>query len=87
MLNEREISTKCVPVAFADGSTMIVCGSRRKIKLCSYCAHEREFVCDFPIRNGRTCDKPLCSAHSYHQGPNQDYCPDHAARVHQTALL
>lgn len=34
-------------------------------------------LCDFPLGNGKTCDKPICNFHATSGGKNIDYCPDH----------
>jgi hypothetical protein len=34
-------------------------------------------LCDYPVGNGKTCDKPMCAKHSTSGGKDIDYCPDH----------
>jgi hypothetical protein len=42
------------------------------------CLYEAEYLCDFPIGGGKTCDLPLCSDHRANIGPERDLCPIHA---------
>lgn len=49
------------------------------------CAHESEFLCDYPIGKGKTCDIPLCKDHSVKVGSNFHLCPVHAAMFHREA--
>lgn len=63
--------------------TAIVCGRRRRRKLCNYCQSEHEFLCDFPVgkyKNGKKkdCDVPLCAKHTQKGiSPNVDFCRKH----------
>jgi hypothetical protein len=55
-----------------------ICGDG--IRACAFCGKEAEFLCDFPIGDGRTCDLPLCKEHKTHRadvGLDVDYCPHH----------
>lgn len=42
--------------------------------LCGLCA---DFLCDFPIGEGVTCDRPMCSKCRCNVGEELDYCPPH----------
>lgn len=42
----------------------------------TYCHGMSGYLCDGPIQDGRTCDKPLCSVHATEVGKNKHYCPD-----------
>ena len=44
------------------GGTMFLCG---------------DFLCDFPVGEGKTCDMPLCEGHATEVAPNVHYCPGH----------
>ena len=39
---------------------------------CGACASVGDFLCDFPVGDGKTCDMPLCEGHA-----NIHYCPGH----------
>lgn len=48
---------------------------RRK---CAFCdCPDAKALCDYPMGNGKTCDKPCCSNCRQHIGPDRDYCKDH----------
>lgn len=42
------------------------------------CMDVGEYLCDFPVSNGKTCDMPLCHGHAFEAAPNIHYCPGHA---------
>jgi hypothetical protein len=43
------------------------------------CEEWSEFLCDWPMGEGKTCDAPLCSKHAAQIGPEYHLCPVHAA--------
>jgi len=45
---------------------------------CHRCNIVADFLCDYPVENGRTCDMPLCSKHRTNVGFERDYCETHA---------
>jgi hypothetical protein len=53
--------------------------SAPKVEPCDYCQRKHEFLCDFEISPGKTCDKKLCRLHTgkLFGEPDKDYCPDH----------
>ena len=55
-------------------SIRFVCGEG--IQPCHVCGAAADFLCDYPIGNGKTCDLPLCNEHRQHIGI-YDYCPAH----------
>lgn len=47
---------------------------------CAECARVGdEFLCDYPVGEGKTCDRPLCSDHAHEVAPNIHYCTGHHA--------
>ena len=42
---------------------------------CGFCA---DFLCDYPVGKGKTCDAPLCLKCRVHVGDELDYCKAHA---------
>lgn len=44
---------------------------------CSSCAALGINLCDFPVGEGKTCDLPICGAHSTEVAPNLHYCLPH----------
>ena len=46
-------------------------------KHCHECADIADYLCDYPVGNGKTCDRLLCEHHAIEIGPNLHYCPTH----------
>ena len=44
-------------------------------KECGDCGDE--FLCDYPVGKGKTCDAPLCGYHAREVAPNVHYCSGH----------
>lgn len=65
----------------------IICHGRPSARKCA-CGSGKpaDKLCDFPTAN-KTCDRKMCSKCASSGGPNIDYCRDHAAALHQAALL
>ncbi len=59
----------------------IICSRNEPRKRCAYCQEWSTILCDFPIGNGKTCDRPTCRTHAKNVGPNRDYCEEHARAV------
>lgn len=67
----------CYTIHLEGGGTAFLCG-----KLGPHCgdANRRdvgEYLCDFPVSDGRTCDMPLCHRHAFEAAPGLHYCPGH----------
>jgi len=58
-----------------DGGTMFLCGEFGQH--CGACASVGDFLCDFPVGDGKTCDMALCESHATEVAPNVHYCPGH----------
>jgi len=60
--------------------TGFICGGRssgRKFN-CQTCLKRRsERQCDYPVGDGKTCDKHLCAKCAVSVGTDRDYCPGH----------
>jgi len=54
--------------------TVVGIGERRH-----RCDDVSEFLCDWRVAPGRTCDRALCAAHAIEVGKNKHYCPEHHA--------
>ena len=71
----------CNVVRLPGGGAAIVKVTGRRRRKCSVrgCNALADFQCDYP-REGGTCDRYLCKAHSTPQRgrPNTDFCPEHA---------
>jgi len=40
-------------------------------------------LCDYPVSDSQTCDRPICIEHARHIEPDTDYCPQHAPLVQE----
>ncbi len=68
-----------------DGQIWFIDYSTPGIRKCAYCKRKHKFLCDWPIGEGKTCDKPLCPIHTNNPAPefgkpelaDIDYCPEH----------
>lgn len=49
---------------------------------CCSCNVMADYLCDFSIQEGQTCDRPLCSEHRVNLGLGLDYCFSHAAAAY-----
>lgn len=65
-------------IELPDGTRGIVCfsGKRPRAPSCR-CGKRSTIQCDFPLLDGRTCDRNLCRACAVPVGPNRDYCAEH----------
>ena len=61
-----------------DGEFVTICCGKRKSTPCHYCGNPSTSLCDHPIENGKTCDKPLCNNCRDHAGADLDYCREHS---------
>lgn len=46
---------------------------------CSNCGDGGVNLCDYPVGDGKTCDRSLCNYHSAEVAPDVHYCPAHHA--------
>jgi len=44
---------------------------------CTECAAPSENLCDYPVGENRTCDRPLCDDHSHGVAHDVHYCRGH----------
>jgi hypothetical protein len=70
----------CEIVPWGDGA-MIMCG--RGLKMAPkcwvrHCKLSSTKECDWPIAEGKTCDRAICNGHADEVGPNKHYCPAHS---------
>jgi hypothetical protein len=78
----------CNHVRLQNGASAIVCSRSTPRRRCSngrrgnvsasQCIRTATKLCDYPLGNGKTCDKPLCDCCAVNVGPDRDYCPKHA---------
>lgn len=58
-----------------NGNQMHLCGNFGPH--CAECAWIAESLCDFPVGEGKTCDRMLCHQHSNPVSQGIDYCTAH----------
>jgi len=46
---------------------------------CADCGDVAENLCDFPVGDGLTCDRKICTYHSHEVAPGIHYCDQHYA--------
>jgi hypothetical protein len=46
---------------------------------CADCMDVGDNLCDYPVGNGKTCDRPICETHAHEIAPNLHYCDGHYA--------
>jgi hypothetical protein len=44
---------------------------------CADCAWVGEILCDYPVGEGKTCDRILCRSHAKEIGEDLHYCKTH----------
>jgi uncharacterized protein (DUF3820 family) len=66
----------CRPIMVDGQRAGFVCG-RGGTRPCAYCRGPSTKLCDGDVGEGRTCDRPMCDAHAYQDGPNRDLCRQH----------
>ena len=64
--------------SFIDATPMIVCGDI-EFPACA-CGHVADFLCDYPVGRGATCDLALCGCCREAIGEERDLCRIHAAQ-------
>lgn len=57
------------------GGAMFICGDLGDH--CADCMALGEFLCDYPVGDGKTCDRPICRDHSHEIGHEIHYCNGH----------
>lgn len=57
------------------GEIMFLCGDLGPH--CGDCAGIGDFLCDYPVGDGKTCDRPMCFEHSHEIAPEIHYCDAH----------
>jgi hypothetical protein len=68
----------CDTVKLPNGVIAIVC-SRGRRQNCSMprCTRPGTLLCDYPVAEGRTCDRRMCKTHAAKIAANKHYCPQH----------
>lgn len=57
------------------GQKMFVCGDLGPS--CTDCSGFPGNLCDYPVGDGKTCDRGICDDHAHEIGPDIHYCQGH----------
>lgn len=60
------------------GGDVFICGDIN-VDLCGFgeCEYAAEYLCDWPVGKGKTCDLPICRNHACEQRKGIHFCPVH----------
>lgn len=63
-----------------ESKTMFLCGDIT-IEICGRpdCGYPADYLCDYPVGDGKTCDLNLCEIHNHAINTVMDLCPIHIA--------
>jgi hypothetical protein len=67
----------CYVEHWKDLGRVIICGDLGPHCAADPCGASTDFLCDYPVGDGKTCDLPLCARHAHEVAPNIHYCPGH----------
>lgn len=67
----------CYIEPLRDGGTMFLCGDFGPH--CADCGAVGDNLCDYPVGDGKTCDRNICDRHAHEIAPNMHYCDQHYA--------
>ena len=56
---------------------MFICGEELDLPQCGECLDFADNLCDYPVGDGKTCDRNLCDVHANEIGPDMHYCAVH----------
>lgn len=65
-----------MPVRLGDDGPTFICGSGFALPVCK-CGHWSDFLCDWPVGGGKTCDIALCKCCRHEIGDDLDACVIH----------
>ena len=70
----------CYRARSDDGSEYFICGRNLDLgPTCHDCGYVSDYLCDYPVGYGKTCDRPMCEKHAHEIGPDLHYCQAHFA--------
>jgi len=59
---------------------MFICGKLGPH--CADCGWVADYLCDYPVGKGKTCDRDMCESHANEVGPDLHYCKAHLGMWH-----
>ncbi|WP_432262812.1 hypothetical protein [Cupriavidus sp. TMH.W2] len=71
----RSWEAYCEAKSRSAGQTFFICGELGQH--CADCAAVGAFLCDYPVGEGKTCDRPMCADHAHEIGHELHYCAAH----------
>lgn len=72
-------------IASPDDGYVFLCGEI-EVQVCG-CQTASDYLCDYPVGDGKTCDLPLCDACRKNIGEERDLCAIHYAEWHMRKWL
>lgn len=57
------------------GGKITICGDLGPH--CADCSGVGDYLCDYPVGDDKTCDRPMCDRHAREVGQNMHYCVTH----------
>jgi hypothetical protein len=67
----------CYRTPMKSGGYAFICGNLGDHCAASECSDVSDYLCDYPVGEGKTCDLPVCQSHAYEVATNIHYCPSH----------
>lgn len=71
----------CGRITMPNGSKLWICGDLNEEGASSFCGdcgdYGPGFLCDYPVGEGKTCDRSLCDNCAVEIAPNIHYCQTH----------
>ena len=64
-----------------DKVLIFLCGMPGAFTRCGWCGRDGTRLCDYPVGDGKTCDRHACPRCMKRVGRNKDYCPLHKAKA------
>jgi hypothetical protein len=77
----------CRIVRGEDGVPGFMCGRGAPPAVCRCGRVDPDYLCDYPMGGGATCDAPLCERCRAHVGDELDLCREHHALWRNSAKL
>lgn len=59
-----------------EGMRIFLCGDM-ELQHCADCIQVGDYLCDYPVGDGKTCDRAMCDTHAHEVGPDLHYCEAH----------
>jgi len=68
----------CTTVSLGNGRTAILCSKgHAPVRRCWFCGRPASYLCDWPMKKGESCSRPLCDGCRHSVVGRLDYCGPH----------